>query len=245
MQGKIVVVAGPPASGKGTQCKLLARALGMIHLSTGDFFREAVRNGSELGAAAKEYLDRGDFVPDAMVISMVKTRISQPDIREHGCLLDGFPRTASQAEALAREVDVALFLVLQVPDHALIKRAAQRRVDLATGDIYNPSTSRCHPSSWRSDSRGVSTTTTQRCSRYGSPPGTTIRRVLHLRPQSQTLDGMRPIEDVYADRERVVTAAIQPAVIQPAAQPVAQQRCAICSTRPPTPRHPVRPSVCL
>ena len=235
MQGKVVVVAGPPASGKGTQCKLLARALGMIHLSTGDFFREAVRNGSELGAAAKEYLDRGDFVPDAMVISMVKTRISQPDIREHGCLLDGFPRTASQAEALAREVNVALFLVLQVPDQALIKRAESRRVDLATGDIYNLEYKPPPPEllSERLTRRKYDDDAAMFKIRLATWHELIRRVAPTFGRRVRTLDGMRPIEEVYADCERVVTAAITPA--QPVAQPVAQpaaQRCAICLEAP-------------
>jgi len=136
-QGRVIIVAGAPASGKGTQCKRLAEAHGFVHLSTGDVFRDIAARGTELGVRAKEYMDKGCFVPDEMVLSLVRERLSQPDVREHGCLLDGFPRTADQADALLAQVKVDAVLLLQAPEKVLIRRAADRRIDPETGDIYH------------------------------------------------------------------------------------------------------------
>lgn len=135
--GKVVVVAGPPCSGKGTQCKRLAKALNMIHVSTGDVFRDAVARETPLGLQAKGYMDRGRFVPDELMIKFVTERLAEPDVVARGCLLDGFPRTGPQARTLAAAMEVERFIVLQVPDRALQIRAAGRRIDPETGDIYN------------------------------------------------------------------------------------------------------------
>jgi len=136
-EGKVVVVAGPPCSGKGTQCKRLAERLGLVHVSTGDVFRDAVKRRTPLGLEAQGYLDRGCFVPDEIMIRFVTERLAEPDVVARGCLLDGFPRTGAQARTLAAAVQVERFIVMQVPDKALIARAAARRIDPTTGDIYN------------------------------------------------------------------------------------------------------------
>jgi adenylate kinase len=98
-----LVLLGPPGAGKGTQAALLTKALSIPHVATGDIFRAHVRDGTDLGKAAKEYMDRGDLVPDDVVIGMVMDRITEPDAEE-GFLLDGFPRTVEQAEALDRRL---------------------------------------------------------------------------------------------------------------------------------------------
>jgi adenylate kinase len=135
--GKVVVVAGPPCSGKGTQCKRLAAQLGLVHVSTGDVFRDAVARRTPLGLQAKGYMDRGRFVPDELMIQFVTDRLAEPDVVARGCLLDGFPRTGPQARTLAAAVKIERFVVLQVPDKALQTRAIARRIDPVTGDIYN------------------------------------------------------------------------------------------------------------
>jgi adenylate kinase len=135
--GKVIVVAGPPCSGKGTQCKRLAERLGLVHVSTGDVFRDAVTRCTPLGLEAKGYLDRGLFVPDELMIQFVTTRLAEPDVLARGCLLDGFPRTGPQARTLAAAVEVERFIVLQMPDKALLTRAAARRIDPTDGAIYN------------------------------------------------------------------------------------------------------------
>ena len=94
-----LILLGPPGTGKGTQAKLLANRLNAVHIATGDLFREAVKQGTELGLRAKEYMDRGDLVPDEVTISMLLERIEQPDA-QGGAIFDGFPRTLQQAEAL-------------------------------------------------------------------------------------------------------------------------------------------------
>jgi adenylate kinase len=98
-----LVLLGPPGAGKGTQASLLCRERGIPHVATGDIFRSNVREGTELGQRAKEYMDRGDLVPDEVVIAMVMDRITEPDCGD-GFILDGFPRTVAQAEALDRRL---------------------------------------------------------------------------------------------------------------------------------------------
>ena len=90
-----VVLLGAPGAGKGTQAKMLSSSLGVPHISTGDILREAVANGTELGAEAKGYMDRGELVPDELVIAIARERLGQPDCQP-GFVLDGFPRTGSR-----------------------------------------------------------------------------------------------------------------------------------------------------
>lgn len=136
-KGSVIVVAGAPCSGKGTQCQRLAEKFGFVHISTGDIFRDDVKRGTELGKQAQEYLNRNCFVPDEIVINFIRDRLKQPDVMEKGVLLDGFPRTADQASALTEQIKVDQLVLLQVPEKALVQRALGRRVDPNTGLIYN------------------------------------------------------------------------------------------------------------
>jgi adenylate kinase len=135
--GRCFVVMGAPASGKGTQCKMLAEKYGFFHLSTGDIFRDLAKRGTELGDRAKEYVDKGCFVPDEIVLSLIQDRLKQADVKERGCLLDGFPRTADQAQGLLQRTKVDGVLFLQVPEKTLVRRAEDRRIDPDSGDIYH------------------------------------------------------------------------------------------------------------
>ncbi|MDR2866414.1 MAG: adenylate kinase [Methanomassiliicoccaceae archaeon] len=119
-----VVLLGPPGCGKGTQAEKLNDDLGLIRLSTGDMLREAVRNGTELGKMAKTYMDSGGLVPDDVVIGLMKEKIST--IKE-GFVLDGFPRTVQQAEALDEFVDIQHVINFEVSDDELVKRLTSRR----------------------------------------------------------------------------------------------------------------------
>jgi len=134
-----IIIIGGPASGKGTQCEYIAATYGAVHLSTGDMLREAVRrNGSHVGKAAKEFMDRGELVPDDVMIQIVRERLDQEDCKSRGWLLDGFPRTKAQAVSFAEmglEADVVLFL--DVPDKDLIERIVGRRIDPVTGKSYH------------------------------------------------------------------------------------------------------------
>lgn len=133
-----LIIAGAPASGKGTQCELIKKQYGVTHLSTGDMLRAAVVAGSEVGTLAKEYMDAGKLVPDEVIIGVVKDRLNEDDCKSNGWLLDGFPRTPAQAEALAVEgIKADCFLFLNVPDEMLVERVVGRRTDPETGKIYH------------------------------------------------------------------------------------------------------------
>lgn len=127
-----IVLFGPPGSGKGTQAKMLAEKYGVPHISTGDILRENIKNETELGLEAKTYMDRGELVPDTVLIGIIKDRLSQSDSAS-GFLLDGYPRTLPQAEALSniltelgKNLDVVLNIDVQ--DTELLKRLAGRRM---------------------------------------------------------------------------------------------------------------------
>ena len=135
-----LILVGPPASGKGTQAEVLKEKLSIAHISTGDMFREAIKNKTELGQKASDYIAKGHLVPDSLVIDMVLERLEKDDAKE-GFLLDGFPRTAAQAEALeealnAAEVDIDAVVFVDVPDEVVFDRMTGRRLDPETGKIY-------------------------------------------------------------------------------------------------------------
>lgn len=119
-----IVLLGPPGAGKGTQGEKLTDEFGYTRLSTGDMLREAVRNGTELGKKAKEFMDSGALVPNDLIIGLMKEKIATV---KGGVLLDGFPRTVEQADALGEVMDVDLALDFDVPDEELISRLTQRR----------------------------------------------------------------------------------------------------------------------
>ena len=136
-----MILVGPPGAGKGTQAVHLVERFKISHISTGDMLRAAVSEGTELGKQADGYMKAGGLVPDELVIAMVIERIDKPDCAK-GFMLDGFPRTRPQAEALDVELHkagVALDVVLQieVPDDLIVERITGRRLDPDTGDIYH------------------------------------------------------------------------------------------------------------
>jgi adenylate kinase len=128
----IVVLLGPPGAGKGTQAVRLAERQGAAHVASGDLFREALAAGTALGRQAQEYMERGELVPDDIVVEMVLERLAKPDC-DRGVILDGFPRTAAQAEALdgalaARGRGVDAVLLMDVPEEAILERMTGRRI---------------------------------------------------------------------------------------------------------------------
>jgi adenylate kinase len=136
-----VVFLGPPGAGKGTQAKLLADRAAVPHIATGDIFRAAVRQGTPLGKQAKEYMDRGALVPDEVTIGIVRERLTAPDCAG-GFVLDGFPRTAPQAQSLdsilegmGRPLQWAVYLV--VPERVLLSRSVWRRICPSCGAVYH------------------------------------------------------------------------------------------------------------
>ncbi|GMV36263.1 MAG: adenylate kinase [Fimbriimonadales bacterium] len=127
-----LVLLGPPGVGKGTQAKLLQERLGVPQISTGDLLREAVAQATPIGLKAKSYMDAGELVPDDVIIGIVEERLAKPDARE-GFLLDGFPRTVPQAEALAALLDkhsipLDAVLALEGDEDTLVRRLSGRRV---------------------------------------------------------------------------------------------------------------------
>lgn len=136
-----LILVGPPGAGKGTQAARLVHSYGIPHISTGDMFRAAVKAGTELGKQADAYMKKGELVPDEVVIGMVLERIQQDDC-EKGFMLDGFPRTTGQAEALdvaLREAGIQLdaVVLIEVPDELIEERIVHRRQDPETGEIYH------------------------------------------------------------------------------------------------------------
>ncbi len=136
-----LIMLGAPGAGKGTQAKKIAEKYNIPHISTGDIFRANIKNGTELGQKAKTYMDQGLLVPDELVVDLVMDRFAQPDC-ENGYVLDGFPRTIPQAEALDAALEKAgakidYAINVEVPDENIINRMSGRRACVACGATYH------------------------------------------------------------------------------------------------------------
>jgi adenylate kinase len=136
-----VVLLGPPGAGKGTQAKIVSETLGLPHVSSGDLFRENLKNKTELGVLAKGFMDRGELVPDGVTISMIRERLIRPDSK-NGALLDGFPRTPVQAEALDDMLaelggSVAVVPYIKVPEEVLVDRLSGRWTCKDQGHVFH------------------------------------------------------------------------------------------------------------
>lgn len=139
-----IVMLGAPGTGKGTIGKILSKDMGLTHISTGDIFREQIGNKTELGKEAESYMSKGLLVPDEVTIKMVETRLSQDDVKD-GAILDGFPRTKKQAEALKKFLEETnpnqkrIAIELDVPDEEIVKRVVNRVTcsNKSCGAIYN------------------------------------------------------------------------------------------------------------
>jgi adenylate kinase len=210
-----IVLLGAPGAGKGTQAAKLVEAYDIPHISTGDIFRKAVSDGTPLGLEAKRYMDAGELVPDSVVIGIVKERLSQPDAAR-GFLLDGFPRTVGQADALGealaedgRTLDAVVSV--DVDRDALITRLTARRTCIECGTITNVTTdpsaargecSACGGELFQRDDDTVETVT-NRLNVYEDQTAPLIeyyraKGVLH------EVDGNRAPDDVFADIRRIL-----------------------------------------
>lgn len=190
-----LVMLGLPGAGKGTQADLLAKKLNIPRISTGDMFREALQSESELGRQVKRYVERGELVPDDLTVALVEERIKQPDAAA-GFILDGFPRTVPQAQALkaklaemGKQLDAAVFI--DVPQEEAVRRISQRRVCAQCGATF------------RADAAEVAT---GKCSSCGGPlvqrsddNEETARRRLQV-----YMDQTLPVVDFYRAEERLV-----------------------------------------
>jgi adenylate kinase len=135
-----LILLGPPGAGKGTQAALLTEDFGLPHIATGDILRAAREEGTELGLLAKSYMEKGELVPDSVVIGLILERLDEDDARD-GFLLDGFPRTTDQADALteqltAHERRLTAALLIEAPDDVVIKRISGRRICRKEGHVY-------------------------------------------------------------------------------------------------------------
>ena len=138
---RFIVLLGPPGAGKGTQAKIIAERHGLVHVSSGDLFRENLKGQTELGKKAQGYMNRGELVPDDVTIAMIRDRLSRPDCR-NGALLDGFPRTPAQADALEKmlkefngKVDVVPYIA--VPSEVLVERLGGRWTCRLNGHVFH------------------------------------------------------------------------------------------------------------
>lgn len=136
-----IILIGAQGSGKGTQAEMLSQTLGVAHVASGDLFRKAIDEKTELGLKAKVYIDRGELVPDDLTVAMVLKRLEEPDCSQ-GVLFDGFPRTVAQAEVLdkglqgvGKQIDLAIYL--QVPREELLTRLSGRYICKAKQHVYN------------------------------------------------------------------------------------------------------------
>lgn len=137
---KHVIVIGPPGSGKGTQAARVCERLGLRHLSTGDLLRDAVAAGTELGRKAKEFMEQGQLVPDGVMLGLIREQLDQ--LGGEGWILDGFPRTLPQAEALTglleeQGIELDLVLLVDVPAEAIVQRLTSRRVCAECKAVYS------------------------------------------------------------------------------------------------------------
>jgi adenylate kinase len=205
-----IVMLGPPGAGKGTQAQILTKELGLPHISSGDIFRENLKNRTELGEQAEGYLQRGELVPDELTIEMIRKRLSEPDA-EAGAILDGFPRTPPQAKALGELLaglggQVLAVPYINVPEPVLVERLSGRWVCREQGHVfhekYNPPRE-----AGRCDIDG-----SELYQRDDDKAETVIRRIHVYMEQTQPLidyyrqrgllleiDGTQPIEQVSED----------------------------------------------
>lgn len=132
-----LILLGPPGSGKGTQGQMICEKFDLVHISTGDILRQAVKNQTQLGLEAKKFMEKGQLVSDDLINQMTKDRLNQDDCQNR-FLLDGYPRTLDQAEFLdSQKIDVDFAILINVPDSTIVERIVGRRVHPASGRIYH------------------------------------------------------------------------------------------------------------
>ncbi|MCI7736318.1 MAG: adenylate kinase [Clostridiales bacterium] len=197
-----VIFLGPPGAGKGTQAVRVCERLGIPQISTGDILRRAIKEQTPTGLAAKAYIDKGELVPDSVVIDIVRERLAAKDC-ENGYILDGFPRTVPQAQALATFAKIDAVIDIEVSDEKLTERLSGRRVCLSCGGTYHVS-------------RLNGSTTCEKCGagliqRYDDKAETVLSRLKVYHAQTaplidfyaeqgllRTVDGSQPMDDCFS-----------------------------------------------
>ncbi len=213
---RVVILLGPPGAGKGTQAVRLSRELGLPHVSTGDLFRENRAQGTPLGARVQEFMDSGRLVPDDLVLDMLFDRVSRPDCTG-GYLLDGFPRTLPQADALERRLGTAAkvqAINLAVADTAIVDRLSGRRTCEKCGNIHHVKTAP-PKSAGRCDKCGG-----ELAQRTDDAPATVQKRLAVYHEQTE------PLEQFYRSRGLLdeVDGGLSPDAVFQALKQVASRR---------------------
>jgi adenylate kinase len=204
------VLFGPPGAGKGTQAKLLSEKFGIPQISTGDILRNAVKNETELGKKVKAILDKGELVPDEVIVELVEERLKEADAQK-GFILDGFPRTLFQAEALDEMLaknnrDHLLVIRIKVSEEEIVKRLTSRRICEKCGFTYNliynppPADGKCEKCGGKIIQRSDDTEETIRKRiRVYIDQTTPVIDFYRSRGNLHEVDGSRPVEEVFAD----------------------------------------------
>lgn len=208
-----LLIMGLPGAGKGTQAAKIVEKFGLIHISTGDMFRAAIANQTEMGLLAKSYIDKGELVPDEVTNGIVKERLSQKDIAERGFLLDGYPRTIEQAHALdaalsALEIQLDGVINIDVNPESLVERLSGRIIHKETGEtfhkIFNPPAAGYDENDYyqREDDKPE---TVKRRLDVNISQGAPILE--HYRKENLVTDveGNQDIQDVFADIEKALS----------------------------------------
>jgi adenylate kinase len=210
-----IVLLGPPGVGKGTQAKIVAETTGLPHISSGDLFRENIKNGTELGKMAQSFMNKGELVPDDVTIGMIRDRLSRPDCKA-GALLDGFPRTAVQAVALGKLLaefggQVSIVPYITASAATLVDRLSGRWTCKAQGHIFNeksnpprkPGVCDLDGSELYQRDDDKAETVTRRIQVYFAQTAPLIEYYRERKLLSE-INGARPIEQVSADLLAVV-----------------------------------------
>ncbi|NLC50950.1 MAG: adenylate kinase [Firmicutes bacterium] len=206
----LIILLGPPGAGKGTQAEQLVKKYKLVHIATGDILRTAVKNKTPLGRKAKEYMDRGELVPDQIVVGLVKERLQKPDAAKGG-LLDGFPRTVVQADELEKVLQelgqkIAAVINIRVDEEELVQRLSGRRICRECGSTYhlkfNPSKvrnvcDRCGGEFYQRDDDTIETVK-NRLSVYKEQTAPLIA-YYEEKNQIYHIDGSEDIEAVFAN----------------------------------------------
>lgn len=197
-----VILLGAPGAGKGTQAVRIAAAMNIPHISTGDIFRKNIKEKTPVGLKAKSYIDRGQLVPDEVVVEIVQQRIDEDDCK-NGFLLDGFPRTIAQAEALDRLTNIDNVINLEVDLDKLVDRITGRRVCEKCGESYHVSTKKddiCEKCGGRLIQRADDTEETVK-SRLNVYKNETAPLINFYKNQGvlKNVDGMKSIEEVFEE----------------------------------------------
>lgn len=197
-----VILLGAPGAGKGTQAVRIAAAMNIPHISTGDIFRKNIKEKTPVGLKAKSYIDRGQLVPDEVVVEIVQQRIDEDDCK-NGFLLDGFPRTIAQAEALDRLTNIDYVINLEVDLDKLVDRITGRRVCEKCGESYHVSTKKddiCEKCGGKLIQRADDTEETVK-SRLNVYKNETAPLINFYKKQGvlKNVDGMKSIEEVFEE----------------------------------------------